>query len=249
MKHLPALPLLLLASTLVAEDKPKPKEPPPAVKYVVPLVVEPTAKLKVTLRGGGLEAATAVSTTAEKVTVKLIGKGKKAGVPNNYPAGKYGETECEVELEIPKDYQGESVPLVVTTPAGKSEAYALLVARNRNVEKEPNDGLSTAQEITLPALVDGSIGREKDIDVFRFTGKKGQKVRIAVLAASLGSPADISFTLFDPDRQILAIVDDVDGKPDPSRTVTLPADGVYSLSVIEANDLGGSAFGYRLTVE
>ena len=38
------------------------------------------------------------------------------------------------------------------------------------------------------------------------------------------------------------------GMPDPILTVTLPRDGAYYLGVIDANDLGGSNFGYRLLV-
>ena len=71
---------------------------------------------------------------------------------------------------------------------------------------------------------------------------------MAITAASLGSPADLLLTVYDARRQVILTVDDVDGHPDPKAEITLPADGVYYLSLIEAHDLGGTGFGYRLTV-
>jgi hypothetical protein len=45
------------------------------------------------------------------------------------------------------------------------------------------------------------------------------------------------------------IVDDVAKSTDPSFTFKLPADGTYFLAVMEANDLGGGQFCYRLLVK
>lgn len=242
--------LVLSPLVLFAQDKPKPvPKDLPVVRYPVPLVVPPAAKTKVTLRGAKLDAVTEVKTTEAGITVKLVGKGKKAGVPNNYPAEKIGDTEVEIELDLPKEFTGDTVPLTAVSPGGTSEMYTLTVNRGGVAEKEPNDGFDTAQELKLPAIVDGTVGKEKDADVFRFTGKKGQTVRVAVPAAKLGSPADLLLTVYDAEKRPLKVVDDVDGNPDPSATVTLPADGVYYLSLIEAHDLGGTGFGYRLKVE
>ncbi|MCU0705549.1 MAG: PPC domain-containing protein [Fimbriiglobus sp.] len=179
-------------------------------------------------------------------TVKLLKKGK-AGVPNNYPPEKLGDSEVEVELNLPADFQGEAVKLTVVTAGGSAEPLTVLAAKGATAEKEPNDGFDKAQKLALPATVDATIGRERDTDVFQFTGKKGQKVRL--LADSLGSPADLLLTVYDANRQVLLTVDDADGKPHPKAELTLPADGVYFVSVIEAHDLGGPQFGYRLTVK
>ena len=242
--------VVILASVAFAQDKPKPAPKDlPVVRYPVPLVVPPAAKTKVTLRGAKLDTATEVKTTAEGVTVKLVRRGRNAGVANNYPAEKVGDTEVEIELDLPKEFAGDAVPLTAVNPAGTSEVYSLTVNRGGVAEKEPNDGFDTAQELKLPVTVDGTIGKEKDADVFRFTGRKGQTVRLTVLAAKLGSPADLLLTVHDAEKRSLKVVDDVDGNPDPSATLTLPADGVYYLSLIEAHDLGGSGFGYRLKVE
>ena len=55
-------------------------------------------------------------------------------------------------------------------------------------------------------------------------------------------------TLYDADRRIIDSASETPGHPDPILNVTLTKDGIYFLSVIDANDLGGSNFGYRLVV-
>lgn len=242
----PLLPLLLLAPLLLAQDK-KDKAESPRVLYPMPLAVAPGAKVKVTLRGARLDAVTEVKASAG--VAKLLGKGRKAAVPNNYPAKKLGDTECDVEVELPKDFAGEVVELTVTSPGGTSEAHKLTVGKQDVAEKEPNDGFAQAQPLTLPATVAATIGRERDTDVFRFTGKAGQTVSIEVTAAKLGAPTDTLVSLYDADRNVLATADDTDGHPDPILSVKLPKDGTYFVTVLEAHDLGGPLFGYRLRIK
>lgn len=234
---------LALAFALLPPARTASLKDQPVVRYAIPLTIPATPKAKIALRGTKLDTVTEVK--ADAGSVKLTRKGK-VGVPNNYPVEKIGDSEVEVELELPADFKGESVKFTVVTPGGASEPLTVLLAKGATAEKEPNDGFDKAQELLLPATVDGTISRERDTDVFTFSGKKGQKVAIA--AASLGSPADLLLTVYDARRQILLTVDDVDGHSDPKAEITLPADGVYYLSLIEAHDLGGTGFGYRLAV-
>ena len=169
--------------------------------------------------------------------------------PHVFGDNKLGDTEVEIEFEIPKDFSGETLNFTVTTPGGTSEIYKLPVAKALQNEKEPNDSFEKAEELKLPARIEGTIGREKDLDLFRFNGKKGQLVKIDLFAARLGSPADLILTIYDGQKQTLKIIDDVEGNPDPRCEFQCPADGVYFLAVMEANDLGGAMFGYRLRVD
>jgi Bacterial pre-peptidase C-terminal domain len=227
--------------------KPAPLPPPkdqPVARYSIPLSIPTGPKAKLVLRGAKLDAATEVK--ADAGTLKITRKGKVTP-PNNYPAEKIGDSEVEVELDLPADFKGDAVKVSVVTPDGTSEPLTVPLGKGATAEKEPNDGFDKAQELSLPATVDATIGRERDADVFKIVGKKGQKLAIA--AGSHGGPADLLFSVYDANRQLLLTVDDVGGKTDPSADVTLPADGVYYVSVIEAHDLGGTGFGYRLTVK
>jgi hypothetical protein len=88
------------------------------------------------------------------------------------------------------------------------------------------------------------------VDVFRFEGKKGQKLLAEVLASRHGSPLDSILTLYDANFAQLAVNDDFTAEHrDAKIETTLPADGVYYLSLIDAHDSGSNLHGYRLVVK
>ena len=238
-----AVPLIASAPASAQKKEPDKKKDAPKVLYAVPLVAAPGSKQKVTLRGKHLDAVKEV-TASGGATLKVLGA-KKAPPPNNYPADRVGDTEVEVELTLPKD----SKPGVTLAVAG-AEPYKLLIPDELPAvaEKEPNDGYGAAQPVTAPCAVVGVIHQEKNPDVFRVAGKAGQKLRAEVQAARFGSPLDGILTVVDETRRFVAANDDADGSRDPAVSATLPRDGVYYLSLIDAHDLGGAGFGYRLVV-
>ena len=243
-------PLCLLAFALVPaahaqEKKPPDKKDAPRVLYAVPLVAAPGAKQKLALRGKNLAAVKEVTATGG-ATVKVLGA-KAVGVPNKFPPERVGDSEVEVELELPKGAKPGAVTLTAVAAGGPSNAYTLLVRDDTPVvaEKEDNGGFATAQPVTLPGAVEGAIKGERDVEVFKFDGKKGDKVRVEVQAARFGSPLDGFLTIYNADRAVIAAADNATGA-DPVLTVTLPADGTFYVALIDANDLGGANFGYRL---
>ncbi|QDU22898.1 hypothetical protein [Urbifossiella limnaea] len=248
---MPRAALLFLLTIPVAASAPvaaQPKQPDkkkdtPKVLYAAPLVATPGARQKLTLRGKHLDAVKEV-TASDGTAVKVLGA-KKAAAPNNYPADRVGDTEVEVELTLPKGAK----PGVSLAPAGGGP-YTLLIPDELPAvaEKEPNDGYDAAQPLTPPCAVVGVIHQEKNPDVFRVAGKAGQKLRAEVQAARFGSPLDGILTVVDENRRFVAANDDAGASRDPAVVVTLPRDGVYFLSLIDAHDMGGAGFGYRLVV-
>lgn len=238
----------LLCTFASAQDKKDPpkKDAPPKVLYAVPLVAKSGEKQKLVLRGKNLAGAKEVK--VEGATLKLL-SAKAAGVPNNYPADRIGDSEVEIELEVPKD--AKAVKLTAVNAGGESNAYELLLRDDTPVvsEKEDNGGFATAQPVPVPCAIEGAIKSERDVDVFKIEGKAGEKLLIEVQAARFGSPLDGFLTLHDADRKLIASADDANGSPDPVLAVTLPKDGVYYASLIDAHDLGGATFGYRLVVK
>ena len=254
MYRLLCLVIISLASTTSSQDKkpadPK-KEPAPKVLYAMPLVAKPGEKQKLVLRGKNLATVKEVKVTgADGAKLKVLGA-KAVGVPNNYPGERVGDSEVELELELPKDAKPGAVKLTAVNGGGDSNAYTLLVRDELPAvaEKEENGGFDTAQAVVLPCAVEGTIKSERDVDTFKFEGKKGTKVRIEVQAARFGSPVDGFLTLYDADRKVVDSADDVNGSADPILTVTLPKDGTYFVALIDAHDLGGANFGYRLVVK
>lgn len=246
MRHL--VLALVLGSVAHAQDKkdqPK-KEAPPKVLYAVPLVAKPGEKQKLVLRGKNLASVKEVR--AAGATLKVLGA-KAVGVPNNYPGERVGDSEVEIELDVPKGAKAVKVTAVNT--GGESNAYELLLRDDTPVvsEKEDNGGFATAQAVPVPCAVEGSIKSERDVDVYKIEGKAGETFVIEVRAARFGSPLDAFLTVHDADRKLLASADDPNGSPDPVISVALPRDGAYYVSVIDAHDLGGPNFGYRLVIK
>ena len=222
----------------------------PKLLYPVPLAAKPGEKGKLVLRGRGLDTLTEVKVAgADGAAVRLLGK-KKSPPGANQSANKVGDSEAEVELELPKEARPGAVKLVAVSPNGESEPYTLLLRDNTPAvaEKEGNDGFDAAQVVPLPGAVEGVVGKDKDADVYRFEGKKGDKVTVEVQAARWGSPLDALVAGYDADRRTLGAADDAAGSPDPVLTVTLPRDGAYFVTLIDAHDAGGPGFGYRLVI-
>ena len=61
---------------------------------------------------------------------------------------------------------------------------------NEVAEKEPNNDVEQAQKIEIGTTVTGTIAAGTDVDYYSFAGKKGQRVLITCLTASIDSKLD-----------------------------------------------------------
>jgi hypothetical protein len=239
-----------LASPVVAQKNQPAKKDAPKLLYSVPLVAKPGEKQKLVLRGKNLATVKEVKVSgAAGAKVKFL-SAKAVGVPNNYPGERVGDSEVEIELELPKSAKPDEVKLIAVNAGGESKAYTLLLRDELPVvvEKEDNGGFDTAQAITFPCAIEGTIKGERDVDVFKFDAKKGDALVIEVQAKRFGSPVEGLLTVFDADRKIIASAEETKGSPDPLVSVAIPKDGTYFITLIDSNDLGGATFGYRLIV-
>ena len=171
-------------------------------------------------------------------------------MPEKADPKKLGDTQLEVELVVPEDFPAGDVPFFVSTPEGDTNTNQLRVIERGLLldEKEPNAGFRKPNEIKIPQTIRGTIEAANDVDVFRFTGRAGQKVRIESLSVRYGSTLDPLVTLHDARGHTLATSDDMGGKLDAALTHTLAQDGVYFLSIMDAHDRGGPTYGYALLV-
>ena len=130
-------------------------------------------------------------------------------------------------------------------------------------EREPN-GIESPQAIAPPCSIGGYFGIRNDLDVFRFSARKGESWRIEATAEGIGSPADPAFIVQrvpgSGEPEDLATADDT---PDPGlaprfnlATIdarlawTAPADGTYQvlLSDVASSSRGDPRLAYRLTI-
>ncbi|HUT90985.1 MAG TPA: PPC domain-containing protein [Thermoguttaceae bacterium] len=122
------------------------------------------------------------------------------------------------------------------------------------LDQEPNDGPETAQEVTLPVIVNGRIDKPDDRDVFKFDAH-GTLVA-EVYARRAGSPVDSALSLTDATGKEVGFNDDFWDKAEPLIThhadsrlsVVLSGQSPYCLHLSDAQRTGGEDFIYRLYI-
>jgi hypothetical protein len=116
------------------------------------------------------------------------------------------------------------------------------------IEKEPNNGFQTAQALLVSAVVEGLIHQPQDVDVYQVQGIANQRVVIELQATRYGSALDPLLTIYDSGRQMLAVSREFDRSIHTRVEVVTPSDGTFFIVVQDANDQGGPAHRYRLTI-
>jgi len=231
------------------EERKAPADPKPRVAMALPLAIVPGAASKVTLRGLNLDQATEVkfSEPIEGATIAIKSKGK-ADLPKETDPVQYGDTRVDLELKLPAEFSPDKVGLIAVNAAGQAAPYELKVLYRDILvpEKEPNGSFATAQPVSAGQVVQGSVSQAMDVDVYKVTGKKGEIWVFEVEAQRRGSILDPLLTVHDAGARIVATADDSDGSRDPMLRVTLPADGAYTVTLIDAHNAGGGTHPYLL---
>jgi hypothetical protein len=230
-----------------AEEKPAKTNQPPTITMALPFAIGPGTN-KIIVRGLNITNATAVRfvKSNETAMAKILSR-SKAALPDKADPKKLGDVQLELLLTIP-DASTRDLPFVVTTPEGDSNTNTLRVVAGAIIdEKEPNGSLKKPQLFEAAQFMRGVIDPANDVDVFSFTGKRGQKFRIATASARYGSTLDPILTVYDSEAHLLATSDDADEK-DAALTFIAPKDGTYSVSIIDAHDRAGIGNTYLLEV-
>jgi len=123
-------------------------------------------------------------------------------------------------------------------------------------EKEPNNNIKSAQEVTFPVIINGRIDSPSDTDVFSFNAEAGEDIVIEVKARRLNSMLDSIVEVTDSNGKRLYLNDDSE---DPSAALlthhadsyirfTAPYGGKYYVHITDSQHKGGSDFPYRLRI-
>lgn len=123
-------------------------------------------------------------------------------------------------------------------------------------EPTSRDDHATLPALPLPSIANGRIAAPNERDTYRFNGRAGQAIVAEIFARRLDSPLDSLLELHAPDGRLLARNDDTEDKSegllthqaDSRLALTLPAEGVYTLTVSDTQHRGGPEFGYRLAL-
>ncbi len=252
---LTCLSIVAACLTVFAQDK-KPEDTP-RVLLSSPLGITAGTVNKIVMRGLRLDQVTEVRIGTPPVPAKLLSKSKVA-VPQKQDVNRAGDSQIEVEIELPKEIKAGEIAVSVIGPSGTSGAYQLLIDEQPPVaEKEPNDGFTQAQPIEIGTTFEGTLHQPQNVDVFRIEGQAGEKLVCEVIAARRGSALDATLTLFDSRRRMVDTADDLPADAtnrddwslrDARLKVTLPTTSTFFLVLQDANDFGGPAHPYRLQV-
>jgi len=123
-------------------------------------------------------------------------------------------------------------------------------------EKEPNDTAEQAVPLQVPAAVNGRIQQPGDVDCFRITAEKDQRLVVDVMGRRLGAPLDSIVSLRNAQGRDVAENDDTVDERFPLVThhadsyldYTFTAPGEYVLRLRDVQSQGGQPWAYRLLV-
>ena len=250
---IPFFVVVAVCLAALAQDK-KPDDTP-RVLLSSPIGVTAGTTSKFVLRGLRLDQASEVRVGNPPIPAKILSKAKVA-VPQKQDVNRVGDSQIEVEIELPIETRPDEIAVAVVGPSGTSVAYQVIVDERPPVaEQEPNDGFAQAQRIEIGTTLEGTLHQPQNVDVFRFEGQAGEKLVFEVIAARRGSALDATLTLFDARRRLIDTADDLPSDAttrddwslrDARLEITLSATGTFFLVLQDANDFGGPAHPYRL---
>jgi hypothetical protein len=175
--------------------------------------------------------------------------GKRGGSVELQWTGTNLEGVEKLPIQIAPDAALGRQEVRARTPLGFSNPAVFEVGDlDESAEAEPNNTPDQAQSLTLPQLVNGRIGVEKDVDVFRFKATANQKWVIEVRARALGSRLDALLTLSDTNGTVLQRNDDASG-PDARIEFDAKKDTEYRVTLRDLTHRGGDRFGYRMSFQ
>jgi len=158
--------------------------------------------------------------------------------------------KVELTIAIAPDVPPGNHLMRIRTKTGISHPRQFFVGIFPNVlEKEPNSDFETPQVIQFNQTVEGIVQNE-DVDYYRVTAKKGQRISVEVDGLRLG------YTVFDPflavidkDRFEKVISDDtILHRQDGYCSYVAEEDGDYTVMIRESSYRGGGNSYYRLHV-
>ena len=228
---------LLLTPLTLAPDRALAQAP--SIGGTSPQAAQPGGTVAVKIRGANLAGPTQIWTSFPSESTLAT------DVPDN---GK-NAAELTYQFKLPPDAPVGVHGLRVATAKGVSNLFLFVVDDLPSLAQvKPNTTAATAQVISVPSAVDGSVDSLVR-NYYKFTAQAGQQLSFEILARRLGSPLDPMVRLLDLQGHELAYSDDAPGLgADAQLFHTFKDAGEYLLEVRDIRFQGGGNFYYRLRV-
>lgn len=191
---------------------------------------------KVTFTGNRLEDFEGVIFYSPGISLKSVDKVEKNKV----------ETTFTVSPEVPLGNHF----LRLRTRSGVSFMRQIMVGPYPGLdEKEPNNDFETPQLVGFNQTVEGVVVSE-DVDYYKITAKKGQRISLEVEGMRLGYIAfDPFIAVLNAERfELISSDDTVLNRQDGYLSMVAPEDGDYIIQVREASYRGSGNSYYRLHI-
>ncbi|MBI2808330.1 MAG: PPC domain-containing protein [Planctomycetes bacterium] len=224
----------------------------PYASHVFPMAGNPGATIDVEPIGSARFVRPKVSLKIPEtlgVQQVRLDMGGSALTPNPSPKGR-GENGANPS---PKG-RGENG--AYPSPKGRGEqtnpATFIVSKLPQYIEQEPNDEPAKANRITLPAGINGRIGKKRDIDHYAFEAKKGRAVRFELKARRFGTLLNSSLhgilEIMNAKGNVIAANDTTHGQ-EAALVFTPAVDGDYVLRVRDLNSKGSESSVYYVEAD
>jgi len=135
------------------------------------------------------------------------------------------------------------------TPYGTAPTFALFLSDLPEFV-DASDGNQDIQKLTGPGAVTALMDRRGGKKRFTIECKKGELWAFSAEARRIGSPLDLTLTVFGPDGKEIAQSDDVAGTTDPAVDFKVTADGLYRIEVTDVSSTeGAEVAAFRLVAD
>ena len=150
-----------------------------------------------------------------------------------------------IKIKLPDDSQSGEVF------GNGPSALPLRVSDFKNfarADDSKNFNFQTALEVPIPVAINGRLNEPGKRHYYSFHAKKNQKLSVDVFAKRIGSQLDPIVSVFNDKRKSLVGSDDGKIRPDSFLVFDPPADGVYSLRLLDYFGRGGEDMIYRIEI-
>jgi hypothetical protein len=135
----------------------------------------------------------------------------------------------------------------IQTPLGTSNMLAFDVGDLPEIDTiHSARSRASAQRVSLPATLLGTVSQPGQINAYKFTGRSGENVVFRVVASQLQSKLRSVLRLYNSAGKELSQVGKFSDKPDAVLTYRLPADGQYTITIADQEEKAGKDHFYRL---
>jgi hypothetical protein len=162
------------------------------------------------------------------------------------PVGSATAVQNKFKLSVPSKLGIQQVQLDVNG-VKTNPATFIVSSLPQFIEQEPNDDPAKANRVTLPAGINGRIGKKRDIDHYVFAAKKGDPIRFELKARRFGTLLNSALhgmlEIMTPKGVVVASNDTTHGQ-EAALVYTPTADGDLVLRVRDLNSKGSEAAVY-----